>query len=73
MSTDKLKPISVNQTQAAALLGVTQECLSKWRGKGIGPEYIRTSTKRNARVLYPYDDLVKWVDEHRGVRYEHEK
>jgi hypothetical protein len=43
--------------EAAAILGVSESSLNKWRGQGAGPQFI----KAGSRVVYDQGDLHKFI------------
>lgn len=47
-------PIAVRDYDAAAMLGVSQDTLRRWRLQGKGPAYARLSAHT---VVYPVDEL----------------
>lgn len=51
-------PIAVRDYDAAALLGVSQDTLRRWRLEGKGPVYSRLSSHT---VVYPIDELRSYV------------
>lgn len=51
-------PIAVRDYDAAALLGVSQDTLRRWRLEGKGPAYARLSAHT---VVYPVDELHAYV------------
>lgn len=56
--------LSVNATEAAAMLGVSPRTLANWRTQGIGPAFIRIGAV-HSRTLYRLDDLQAWLDANR--------
>lgn len=56
--------LSVNATEAAAMLGVSPRTLANWRTQGIGPAFIRIGAV-HSRTLYRLDDLRAWLDANR--------
>lgn len=56
--------LSVNATEAAAMLGISPRTLANWRTQGIGPAFIRIG-KVHSRTLYRVDDLHAWLDANR--------
>jgi hypothetical protein len=64
------KPLSVyddnpvfDQISAAHFIGVTTECLKKWRQRGQGPDYIQYGL--NGPVRYELNALMEFRDRHR--------
>lgn len=49
-----------NEAQAAAILGVSQRALQKWRVNGSGPRFHRLSSRC---IRYAIDDLLQWTQE----------
>jgi hypothetical protein len=47
----------IGSDEAAALLGVSESSLNKWRGTGAGPHFVKVG----ARVLYDPRDLEKFI------------
>jgi predicted DNA-binding transcriptional regulator AlpA len=47
----------LNGEEAAALLGVSESSLNKWRGQGAGPQFV----KIGSRVAYDQGDLEKFI------------
>jgi hypothetical protein len=63
------KPLSVyddnpvfEQFSAARLVGVTADCLKKWRQRGQGPDYIQYGP--NGPVRYELNALLEYRDRH---------
>ena len=56
--------LSVNATEAAAMLGVSPRTLANWRTQGIGPAFVRIGAV-HSRTLYRLDDLQAWLDANR--------
>jgi predicted DNA-binding transcriptional regulator AlpA len=48
--------------QVADLLGVSVECLVRWRQNGEGPSFIRIGSRR---IAYDMRDLAAWLISHR--------
>ena len=59
-----------NEIGAARLIGVTADCLKKWRQRKEGPDYIQYG--RNGAVRYELKALMKFRDKHR-VRHTRQK
>jgi hypothetical protein len=59
-----LKPGSLNESQAAAYLGVSPSTLAEWRKDGFGPRFcaIVRPGKEKARNLYPLKFLDEWLE-----------
>jgi hypothetical protein len=51
-----------DQISAAHLVGVTADCLKKWRQRGQGPDYIQYGT--NGPVRYERNALLEFRDRH---------
>ncbi len=49
----------LDETQAAAFIGVTRRAMQTWRGNGKGPKYVRISA-RCIRYTIPY--LKEWSE-----------
>lgn len=45
----------------AERIGVTEQCLAKWRGTGEGPRFIRVQR----RIMYDPRDVAEWLDARR--------
>ncbi len=65
---DELFPMSrqsVNlQTKdAATFIGVHQNTLRYWTSLALGPKYIKINNGRKAKVLYPKNELISWLEE----------
>jgi excisionase family DNA binding protein len=60
MAEQTLKPF-VTTEELAAFLGVTPNCVYKWRLEGRGPAYLKVSS----RVRYARDDVQAWLARHR--------
>lgn len=52
------KPSLLTPDQAALTLNLPVTRLTRWRCKGVGPEYI----KIEGRVLYDMDALISFLD-----------
>jgi hypothetical protein len=50
----------LDESAAAAVLGLTARTLANWRSAGRGPRYL----KAGGRVRYLRDDLDRWLDSH---------
>lgn len=48
--------------EAARQLSLSPRTLRNWRTRGEGPVYVHAHGPRST-VLYPYDELVAWVDD----------
>lgn len=46
------------ESQAADLLNLSSRTLQAWRGKGIGPAFVRAGRA----IRYRRRDLVAWID-----------
>jgi hypothetical protein len=53
----------LTSAEVAAIRRRTPQALVMERKRGQGPPYVRDS----GRVLYPEDDLLDWLDDHRVV------
>jgi len=53
----------LNETGAAFIVGVTADCLKKWRQRKQGPDH--TQYGRNGPVRYELEALMKFRDKHR--------
>lgn len=53
----------LTSAQAAAHLGMAPATLKKWRGKGLGPRYLRLPT---GMIRYAQADLDEWAGVARG-------
>ena len=63
---NKLNPVfkglmALNQSQTAAILGVSDSTMEGWRKKAIGPEYIKTGPGKG-RILYPKQKIAEYLD-----------
>lgn len=47
----------LNETQAAAFIGVTRRALQSWRISGKGPKYVRISARC---IRYRKPNLIEW-------------
>lgn len=45
----------------AERIGVTEQCLAKWRLEGRGPRFIRVQR----RIMYDPTDVAAWLDARR--------
>ena len=52
-----------NENSAARLVGVTADCLKKWRQREEGPDYIQYG--HNGVVRYELNALMEFRDKHR--------
>ena len=50
----------LREREAAARLGLTGNCLAKWRCKRVGPPYVQFGRT----IRYLTDDLDAWLREH---------
>lgn len=56
--------IALSAAATADLFDVTKDCLTKWRAKDRGPEWVQTCKRGpKSRVLYPVIALRKWLKE----------
>ena len=54
--------VTLNQSQAAKILGVSDSTLENWRKRSIGPQYIKIGKDgKQGRVMYPKIELAKWI------------
>ncbi|QKV94223.1 DNA-binding protein [Streptomyces sp. NA02950] len=42
--------------------GIDAQTLANWRWMGMGPDYIKTSPARSARVHYRRSAIDRWLD-----------
>ncbi len=54
------------EPEAAFFLHVSQSCLRKWRGRGVGPKYCRFGRLIRYRASF----LNEWIDSHSKMRGE---
>jgi predicted DNA-binding transcriptional regulator AlpA len=54
---------TLNNHEAAALIGVTPATLRFWRCKGRGPRYIKLGKSKRAGVVYDPVDIEAWQAE----------
>jgi predicted DNA-binding transcriptional regulator AlpA len=50
----------LNNSEAAALIGVTPATLRFWRCKGRGPRFVKLGEAKQAGVAYLESDIVAW-------------
>jgi predicted DNA-binding transcriptional regulator AlpA len=50
----------LNNSEAAALIGVTPATLRFWRCKGRGPRFVKLGEAKQAGVAYIVSDIVAW-------------
>lgn len=50
----------LNNTEAAALIGVTPATLRFWRCKGRGPRFVKLGEAKQAGVAYIEADVIDW-------------
>jgi DNA-binding XRE family transcriptional regulator len=56
------KLITLNQTQAAEIIGVSSSTLILWRRDSYGPQYIKVERGgKRGRVLYPKTEIAEWL------------
>ena len=53
----------LNEDGAAFIVGVTADCLKKWRQRNKGPDYIQYG--KNGPVRYELNALLEFRDKHR--------
>ena len=53
----------LNNTEAAAMIGVTPATLRFWRCKGRGPKFVKLGESKQAGVAYVESDILEWRDE----------
>ena len=63
MSTQKL----LNDSEAAAQLGVSPATLRSWRCRGIGPSFVKMGRGRKSPVRYHSSDLEQFIAQCRQV------
>ena len=61
LSGTSLTSRTLDETAAAAYLGVARATLRNWRSRGTGPAYLRLGRRR----LYARTDLDKYLQAHR--------
>ncbi|MEX6726117.1 helix-turn-helix transcriptional regulator [Parapedomonas caeni] len=52
----------LNNSEAAALIGVTPATLRFWRCKGRGPRFVKLGEAKQAGVAYLESDILAWRD-----------
>ena len=52
----------LNETQAAALLTVKIKTMQQWRGRGIGPAFIKLGVSPRSPVRYKHSELLSFVE-----------
>ena len=57
-------PKLLTTEEAATLLGLTGQCLRKWRTNGKGPLYVLLGCGTAARVVYRLTDIEGWLAAH---------
>ena len=50
----------LNNSEAAALIGVTPATLRFWRCKGRGPRFVKLGETKQAGVAYLESDIFAW-------------
>jgi len=50
----------LNNSEAAALIGVTPATLRFWRCKGRGPRFVKLGEAKQAGVAYLESDILAW-------------
>ncbi len=49
----------LNESEASTLLGLTRRALQSWRQKGLGPNYIKISSRC---IRYRKSDIKEWLE-----------
>ena len=64
LTANNIKPGALNESQAAAYIGVYPSTMAEWRKEGIGPRYkdVTRVGKKKKRILYPVKYLNEWLD-----------
>ncbi len=60
MQTNPTTNRPLREREAAARLGLTANCLAKWRCRRFGPRFVRYGRT----IRYLENDLNTWLDEH---------
>ena len=63
MEREQTKSALVNEKEAAAILGVALQTVRNWRGRRVGPSYVKYSSA----VRYDLRDLQEYIRQHRIV------
>jgi hypothetical protein len=48
---------ALTSSETAEIIGITNETLCRWRGKGLGPNY----TKCGGTVRYLFSEIERWL------------
>lgn len=57
----------MDEKETAVVMCTTPKYLQQMRYRREGPPYHKLGTGRKARVVYDYDEVVSWIDEHKVV------
>lgn len=50
----------LNNTEAAAMIGITPATLRFWRCMGRGPKFVKLGAAKQAGVAYLESDILEW-------------
>lgn len=58
---DEVAPdVCFDEARAAALISVNRRTLAQWRFRGVGPKFVKISSRC---VRYRRSDLLEWVEQ----------
>jgi len=57
----EFKSLTLNEHQAAKIIGVSAGTLANWRKGAIGPAYIKLENGKRARVMYPITAIADFL------------
>lgn len=67
---DKNEILYVNDVQAAKILGLCTQTLANWRCNGLGPEYVKLSSRC---IRYEYGALIKYMSKHKVTPFKEQR
>ena len=53
----------LTSVETAALLGIKNNTLEIWRGRGHGPAFIKLGTSPQAAVRYRRAEVLRWIEQ----------
>jgi hypothetical protein len=55
------KPIVLNESQVAKVIGVSPSTIANWRKVGLGPEFKKLNNGLKAKVMYTKHSVAEWL------------
>lgn len=52
----------LSENFTAKIIGISSSSLANYRKDGLGPKYLKADRGKRARVLYPKESIVEWIN-----------